>query len=328
MARPLPGPRVTLGTLLCVALAGAIGFVATARAGWLAEDDAAVIARNTTPQSRFTTVDGVRIHYLDEGAGPPVLLLHGSYLDVHAYDAWARELARDHRVVRLDRPAFGLTGHDAHGTPGYEREAQIVSAFADALAIKRAVLVGASSGGTTAARIAAHRPDLVSRLVLINFPLSRAAIRPERAYALSMWLRDTVLLNYQPAWLTRWMLNQNLTDNDAASPAMVRRLTEEANRPGVLEDRRRLESGAHGYPKAARLADLAAIRAPSLLIWGRDNPLLTLRSGRDAFASVGAPFKRMAVIDHASHMIPVEKSGESLALVMQFLAQADHAAPR
>ncbi|WP_159982019.1 MULTISPECIES: alpha/beta fold hydrolase [unclassified Novosphingobium] len=307
--------------LLAAAAAGCIGFVAAARAGWLSRDDAAVLAHRETPGSRFLTVKGVRIHYLDEGAGPPVLLLHGSYLDVHAYDAWARVLARDHRVVRLDRPAFGLTGHDPHSAAGYEREAEVVSAFADVLGIRGAVLVGASSGGTTAARIAARRPDLVSRLVLINFPLARRYIKPERAYALSIWLRDEVLLNYQPAWLTRWMLNQNLTDNAAASPEMVARLTDEANRPGVLEDRRRLEAGAHGYTQAEREADLAAIHMPSLLIWGRDNPLLTVKSGQDAFARVGAAQKRMAVIDHASHMVPVEKSAESLALVRQFLSE-------
>ncbi|WP_232491472.1 alpha/beta fold hydrolase [Novosphingobium kaempferiae] len=311
---------VAAGLLAAVAV-GCVAFVGAARAGLLSRDDAEVVARNRTPQSRFVEVAGVRIHYLDEGSGPPVLLLHGSYLDVHAYDAWAGELARDHRVVRLDRPAFGLTGHDPFPTAGYEREADVVSAFADRLGIRDAVLVGASSGGTTAARIAAHRPDLVSRLVLINFPLARRYIKPERAYALSIWLRDSVLLNYQPAWLTRWMLNQNLTDNAAASPAMVARLTDEANRPGVLEDRRRLEAGAHGYTQAEREDDLAAIRAPALLIWGRDNPLLTVKSGKDAFARVGAPDKRMAVLDHASHMVPVEKSAESLALVRKFLSE-------
>lgn len=311
---------VAAGLLAAVAV-GCVAFVGAARAGLLSRDDGEVVARNRTPQSRFVDVAGVRVHYLDEGSGPPVLLLHGSYLDVHAYDGWARELARDHRVVRLDRAAFGLTGHDPFPTAGYEREADVVSAFADRLGIRDALLVGASSGGTTAARIAANRPDLVSRLVLINFPLARRYIKPERAYALSIWLRDSVLLNYQPAWLTRWMLNQNLTDNAAASPAMVARLTDEANRPGVLEDRRRLEAGAHGYTQAEREDDLAAIRAPSLLIWGRDNPLLTVKSGKDAFAKVGAPQKRMAVIDHASHMVPVEKSAESLALVRQFLRE-------
>jgi pimeloyl-ACP methyl ester carboxylesterase len=300
---------------------GCAGVVAAARSGWLASDEATVLERYRAPNSRFTTISGVRVHYLVEGQGTPVLLLHGSYLDVHAYDGWARELIRDHRVVRLDRPAFGLTGHDPAPAAGYEREAEVVAAFADKLGIKNAVLVGASSGGTTAARLAARRPDLVSRLVLINFPLARRYIKPEPAYALSIWLRDSLLLNYQPAWLTRWMLNQNLTDNSAASPTMVRRLTDEANRPGALADRRRLEAGAHAYTQEEREADLAAIRAPALLIWGRDNPLLTVKSGQDAFAKVGTPDKRMAVLDHASHMIPVEKSAESLALVRRFLRE-------
>lgn len=301
-------------------VAGTAGWIGAARAGWLVADEATVQARHARPDAKFVTVDGARIRYVDAGTGPAVLLLHGSYLDLGVWDGWAEKLAHDHRVIRLDRPAFGLSGRDPFPQPGYERESELVAKFADTLGVRDAMVVAASSGGTTAARLAATRPDLVSRLVLINFPLSRKDIKPAPLYALSIWMRDKLLVNYQPGWHMRWTIRSNLVDKSAATDELVERLADEANRPGILADRRALEAGAHAYPADLRAADLAAIRAPTLLIWGEQNPLLTVASGREAFAKVGAPIKRMAVLPGASHMVPVEKSAESLALVETFLA--------
>lgn len=299
------------------------GYVVSARAGWLAADETAVQARNARSDARFVEIDGARIRYVDEGEGPAVLLIHGSYLDLGVWDGWASDLARTHRVVRLDRPSFGLSGRDPSPEPGYEREAQLIADFADRLGIENAVVAAASSGGTTAARVAATRPDLVSRLVLINFPLSRGDIKPSALYALSIWIRDDLLVHYQPEWHMRWTIRSNLSDTSAASDALIARLTDEANRPGILEDRRALVAGANRYPAEARMRDLAAITAPTLLIWGADNPLLTVESGKEAYAKVGAAQKRMEILPGASHMVPVEKSAESLALVKEFLAEVD-----
>ena len=119
------------------------------------------------------------------------------------------------------------------------------------------------------------------------------------------------------------MLHQNLTDDSAATPAVLERLSDKANRPGALDARRKLEAGANTYSQDEREADLRSIKAPALLIWGRDNPLLTVESGQEAFAKVGSVHKKMAIIDNGSHMIPVEKADESLKLVRDFLASVE-----
>ena len=69
-----------------------------------------VIARHADAASKFVDLDGVRVHYKDEGQGPAILLVHGTFGDLADWDGWVQVLKPRYRVVRLDLPAFGLTG--------------------------------------------------------------------------------------------------------------------------------------------------------------------------------------------------------------------------
>ncbi len=63
------------------------------------------------PESRFIDVDGIRIHYTDEGnqAGPVLVLLHGVLASLHTWDGWVKALGAHYRIIRLDIPGFGLS---------------------------------------------------------------------------------------------------------------------------------------------------------------------------------------------------------------------------
>ena len=65
------------------------------------------------PDSRFTHVQGMRVHYRDQGQGPVLVLLHGTAASLHTWDGWVEALASDFRVVRMDLPARS----DAPGGP-------------------------------------------------------------------------------------------------------------------------------------------------------------------------------------------------------------------
>ena len=64
-------------------------------------------------ESSFIALDGVNVHFRDEGNqndSIPIVLLHGTASSLHTFDAWTNELKKTNRVVRLDLPAYGLTG--------------------------------------------------------------------------------------------------------------------------------------------------------------------------------------------------------------------------
>ncbi len=66
--------------------------------------------RYASAASQFVPIDGVTVHYRDEGAGPPLVLIHGALASLHTWDGWVSRLASHRRLVRLDLPGYGLTG--------------------------------------------------------------------------------------------------------------------------------------------------------------------------------------------------------------------------
>ncbi len=118
----------------------------------------------TTETSRTGTLDrgSAHIHYVVEGSGPAVVLIHGWALDLREWDDQITALAPHYRVVALDRRGYGQSTGDADPSadPGD------VAALLDALGIREAVLVGHSAGADVAIRFAAAMPDRVRALVL------------------------------------------------------------------------------------------------------------------------------------------------------------------
>lgn len=112
---------------------------------------------------RFDAPDGRSLHYLDEGAGPPVLCLPGLTRNHRDFDAVAERLKVRFRVLRLD--ARGRGGSDRAEDPQTEYqlpvEAGDVLALVDHLGLNRAAVIGTSRGGMLAGLVAAMRPGLV-----------------------------------------------------------------------------------------------------------------------------------------------------------------------
>ncbi|MBX3565470.1 MAG: alpha/beta hydrolase [Sphingomonas sp.] len=129
------------------------------------------------------TVDGVDFHYLDIGPrdAPAIVMIHGilSNWRVFTY-ALAPALARDHRVVVIDRPGWGhsrLTG----GRLDIAAQAEAIAALIGKLGLTRPLLVGHSMGGAVSLAIALAHPDKVRGLALIA-PFTQPVERPPEAF--------------------------------------------------------------------------------------------------------------------------------------------------
>lgn len=113
-------------------------------------------------------VDGERLRYVDRGLGDPVVLVHGfpGNLDY----SWARGIdlfAQRDRVIAMDLLGFGWSDRPRHADYGRAAQADRIAMLLDSLDIRAATVIGASFGGGVAQHLAASRPDLVSRLVLL-----------------------------------------------------------------------------------------------------------------------------------------------------------------
>lgn len=248
--------------------------------GWFELPLTELEARYRLPESRFMSVDGVRVHYVDTGSGPPVVLLHASYLSLRSWDPLAAILDDQYRVIRLDLSGAGLTGYDPSNRYGIERNLELLAGLLDGLGIPSVALVGTSSGGITAFRFAAEHPQRVSRLVLINsagLPRTAATnpLRP-RSAGLSAWL--------EARWRSRGFWAESLGENFVPPyrpSAQLIGMTYDMNRRAGWREITALYLAAFrtGDPQSV----LARIRAPTLVLWGEDNRTL-MHLEADVFA--------------------------------------------
>ncbi len=120
-----------------------------------------------TIESGVAEVNGTRLHYLSEGQGDTVILLHGFAQTSHMWRPLMPELARTHRVIVPDLRGFG--GSDKpEGAYDKKGMAQDVHALSSSLGVKEASVVGHDIGLMVAYAYAAQYPDEVDRIVLMD----------------------------------------------------------------------------------------------------------------------------------------------------------------
>jgi pimeloyl-ACP methyl ester carboxylesterase len=133
------------------------------------------VEKTLPPRGRFIEVDGARIHYLDEGSGPSLVLIHGLGGHMHNFThSLLDRLKRDHRVIIIDRPGSGYSTRPRHGSAALDAQAHTIAHFIDALGLERPLVVGHSLGGAIALTLALDHPEKVGGLALLA-PATHAA---------------------------------------------------------------------------------------------------------------------------------------------------------
>jgi pimeloyl-ACP methyl ester carboxylesterase len=120
------------------------------------------------PRGQFVEVSGARIHYLDKGKGPPIVILHGlgGQMGNFTY-ALLDRLIGEFRVILIDRPGSGYSRRAPGATGRLTEQASIVAEFIRKLDLQRPLLVGHSLGGAVALEVALDHPEVVKALALV-----------------------------------------------------------------------------------------------------------------------------------------------------------------
>jgi haloalkane dehalogenase len=225
--------------------------------------------------SRAIEIEGTRVHYVDEGDGPPVLLVHG--LPTWSF-VWRHVISglRDrYRCVALDLPGFGLSDKPAGDAYRPEDQARRLAAFVDALRLKDWALVVHDFGGPIGLSLALDRPDAVRRVVLFNTWMWSLADEPRYARAgrllaspLGRFLYERVGFSLNVVWrhAVRDRRYTRAAHRQYAAP-----LAEPAARHATWIYARELLGSSAWYESLwARRERLA--RIPALLVWGARDP--------------------------------------------------------
>ncbi len=126
-----------------------------------------VVKKYVSGESKFIDIDGIKVHYRDEGEGPVLFCLHGIQSSLHTWDGWVKALKNKYRLIRIDLPGWGFTGPSNFG---YSRDKTIrfLKKFIDAKGIKTLSLAGNSYGGFLAWNFAMDYSFMVNKLILLD----------------------------------------------------------------------------------------------------------------------------------------------------------------
>ena len=141
---------------------------------WFTARTAHKIEAALPPRGQFMEIDGQRIHYIDKGSGPAIVMIHGLGGNLNHFTyALVDRLAGDFRVIAVDRPGSGYSTRPKDASAALGAQAATLAGLIRRLQLQKPLLVGHSLGGALALTVALHHPDCAGALALIA-PLTHA----------------------------------------------------------------------------------------------------------------------------------------------------------
>jgi len=141
----------------------------------------------TKPTSHYTTVNSLRLHYLESGTPdpnvPPILLLHGFPTSSHLWRNVMPELAKTHRAIAIDLPGYGLSDKPLDVKYDFAFYENVLNDLLDALGIAETNLAVHDLGGPIGLFWAVRNPQRVKNVVLLN-----TLVYPETSWAVKLFL--------------------------------------------------------------------------------------------------------------------------------------------
>ena len=268
--------------------------------------------------SKFIDIDGLQVHYRDEGKGFPIVLVHGTASSLHTWDAWTEKLKENYRVIRMDLPAFGLTGPNATGDYSIKSYTRFLSSFLNEIKIDSFHLAGNSLGGNIAWNFAADYTHKVGKLLLVD-PSGLPTNKPQPMVfkmAKTPAIRSLFLF-ITPEFFIRKNLEEVYADDSRITDALVARYHKMALREGNRQafiDRANMD---FKLGDKANLDKLKSVTTPTLLLWGKQDQWIPVANG--VRMNELMPNATLHILENSGHVPMEENPQESLAITLDFL---------
>lgn len=255
---------------------------------------------------------------LESGAGAPLILMHGTGGHLEAFAKNVKALGARYRVIAYDYPGHGWTT-TAETDLEIDDYIDHLIGLMDALGIERAHLSGESLGGWVAVKFASRFPERVDRLVL-NTPGGTMATPQvmERIRSLSQAAADDPSDQRIQARL-EWLM----ADPRSVTGELVAIRRGVYSRPGFAESMRHILCLQDPDIRRKNLVtddELAAITAPTLVIWTSDDPSGPAKAGLDMADRI--PDAAFTMIENAGHWPQWEQQEQFDQVVLEFLARS------
>ncbi|HUA64322.1 MAG TPA: alpha/beta hydrolase [Alphaproteobacteria bacterium] len=223
------------------------------------------------------TVNGLKMHYVEAGSGPPVILLHGFPETWYCWRHQIPALAERYRIIAPDLRGYGET---TRPTDGYDKRtmAADVLALMHHLGIEKAAIVGHDRGARVAARFAKDYPQAVDRLVIMDAIPTLISNRMNGDVSQDHWffilnnvpdLPEMLIGGREEAWLrfvfSRWCFNPEMLSDEEIG-VYVKAYSKPGALHGAFSDYR---AGCEDVQQDETDKDVL-IDCPTLVLWGED----------------------------------------------------------
>lgn len=253
-----------------------------------------------------------KIHYIEEGTGEPVVLIHSAGQSLYTWNAVFKELAGKYRVIAVDLAGHGYSDSSPYCSYSAKEQAAIVGILLTRLGITSAHFVGYSLGCSVVAAFAAANPNKVGRIIMI----SPGGITPQMPTRIRM-LESRVLGSVAALMLTpsaiRTFLSECFLDLTLISDDMVNQYAAPLENGDVKRAARFM---ALNFDDNEFSGALAKIDAPILVLLASDDKWRTAESVQPYFNILKEGSS--AVIRNAGHLMHEEKPDKILAAIYEF----------
>ena len=269
--------------------------------------------------SSFVAVNGMDIHFRDEGVQTdtiPIVLIHGTGASLHTFNAWSDSLKKLHRVIRMDLPAYGLTGPFPDGNYTIAHYTALLKDFLTALNIKQCVLVGNSLGGEIAWNFTLEQPGMVTKLILIDaagYPIASKSV-PIAFSLAKIPIINKLLTFITPRFLVRASVENVYFDSSKVTDLVVERyfnLTLRSGNRKAFVDRLQIPKDTNTYK------NINYIQQPTLILWGAEDLLIPVENAYKFQEDL--PNNTLVILEKTGHTPMEESPLESLEPVLNFL---------
>lgn len=265
-------------------------------------------------KSKFIDINGLRVHYRDEGEGEVLILLHGFGASLHTWEEWAKGLTKQYRVIRIDIPGFGLSDSPVRRNVNVSFFTKFLHDFVNELGIAEHHLIGNSFGGWMAWEYALLYPERVKKLILIaaaGYFTKDTHVKAIDFAAKSFFKK--LLAKGVPRFIIKTMVQNAFADKKKVNAFMVNRYYGLANREGNLAS---IIKFATQTPVAS-VNKIKDIQHQTLIMWGKKDKVIhyvdALKFKHDI------PDSRLVVYESVGHVPMEELPEQSLKDLQVFL---------
>lgn len=270
-------------------------------------------------ESKFIEVDGMQVHYRDEGDpydSVPVVLIHGTSSSLHTWDTCTQSWIKNHRVIRFDLPAFGLTGPNADNDYSIARYASFVNTLLEKLSVKRCYIAGNSLGGYITWAFTLNHPEKVKKMILIDAGGYPIDVNKSGTLAFRLG-RTPVLKHVLTVLMSRAVVEKSLKTAYYNEGKVTDMLVDRYMEMALREGNRKAFVARMNQVFAGDTAKIQTITTPTLIIWGDHDRLIPLDCAYKFQRDL--PNNELVVLKNEGHVAMEESPERIIPLLEDFI---------